>query len=292
MTADSPCLKNPGPGSPEVDRSNGRPLEGIQALFFDVVGTCTDWHQSLFPALMIDLPNLEDIEVCRLLKEWRSQNLQEIQSHVQSRLPEQDMDFHHRRVLDRILLDRGITVSQITRDNLVHRWHHQVAWPDTIRAMKRLRKSFIIVAVAEGTVRYNIDIAKSSGLSFDAVFRVEIAGSLGVDQTGMFLPLVDELGLDPSQCVRVASIARDLRVAKTCGLRTVYIRRKGEDEDEDLDLVRRDVDLYLEPGRGGVGGHLGELASILAADTHLPYTPYTCCSEKRKSVGEPRDSAC
>jgi hypothetical protein len=45
----------------------------------------------------------------------------------------------------------------------------------------------------------------------------------------------------------------------------VYIQRTTEDLDEDMDVIRHEVDLFVDGTSGGDSCGLGELADILGA---------------------------
>jgi len=47
------------------------------------------------------------------------------------------------------------------------------------------------------------------------------------------------------------------------GMKTVYIQRKTEDSSEDMEVVRKDVDFFVDGTNGRKECGLGELADIL-----------------------------
>ena len=65
----------------------------------------------------------------------------------------------------------------------------------------------------------------------------------------------------PEQAAMVAAHAYDLRAAKKLGMRTIYIHRKTEDLDEDMDQVRAGVDMFVDGTKPEAG--LAELADRL-----------------------------
>jgi hypothetical protein len=46
-------------------------------------------------------------------------------------------------------------------------------------------------------------------------------------------------------------------------MRTVYIQRTTEDLDEDTDIIRGEVDVFIDGTKGRKEGGLGDLADIL-----------------------------
>jgi FMN phosphatase YigB (HAD superfamily) len=65
----------------------------------------------------------------------------------------------------------------------------------------------------------------------------------------------------PEQAAMVAAHAYDLRAAKKLGIRTIYVHRKSEDLDEDMDQVRAEVDMFVDGTKPEAG--LAELAERL-----------------------------
>jgi len=61
----------------------------------------------------------------------------------------------------------------------------------------------------------------------------------------------------------VAAHAYDLRAAKKVGMSTVYIQRTTEDQMEDMNVVRQDVDLFLDGTGGSRDCGLSKLVDIL-----------------------------
>lgn len=101
-------------------------LHSPQALIFDLMGTCCDWHSSLLPALSSS-PEIPSLDLSVLAADWRAGFFDEIHSRFDGGLPTEDIDITHRRVLDRILEQRGIDEqwSDAVRQKLVHQWHKQ-----------------------------------------------------------------------------------------------------------------------------------------------------------------------
>ncbi|KAE8443308.1 hypothetical protein EG329_002024 [Mollisiaceae sp. DMI_Dod_QoI] len=239
-----------------------------KALVFDLMGTCCDWLSSLLPALRSN-PTLEMLPPSSLSKfatDWRAGFFEEIHAHFQAGTPAEDIDITHRRVLDRLLLARGVDLTmwgEDARQKLVDQWHIQIGWPDALPALLRLRERHFIVVLANGTTRLQLDIAKSSGLPFHALFSSQLLGLTKPDPA-IYQKVMELMQLAPNDCVMVAAHAYDLRAAKAVGMRTVYIQRTTEDLDEDMAAIQNEVDIFIDGTSGHVPHGLGELADILA----------------------------
>ena len=104
----------------------------IKAILFDLMGTCLDWHSSIVPLLETSPshPSLPLDSLPQLALDWRAGFFEEIYRRFERKLPQEDIDVTHRRVLDRLLdsrdPERGADVwDESVRERLVHGWHTQ-----------------------------------------------------------------------------------------------------------------------------------------------------------------------
>jgi FMN phosphatase YigB (HAD superfamily) len=94
-----------------------------KALIFDLMGTCCDWYSSLL------LPLLPSSELSQLALGWRARFFDEIHARFQAGEAAEDIDVTHRRVLDRLLHEKGVNLSMWNdevRQKLVDQWHKQI----------------------------------------------------------------------------------------------------------------------------------------------------------------------
>ena len=101
-----------------------------KALIFDLMGTCCDWYSSILPALQAApaIPSLPTSELGQLAVDWRAGFFREVDTRRKAGQPLEDIDVTHRRVLNWLLLERGITPAQWNdevRNELVRAWHVQ-----------------------------------------------------------------------------------------------------------------------------------------------------------------------
>ena len=104
-----------------------------QALIFDLMGTCCDWFSSILPELLAapTLSQLPRNALSQLATDWRAGFFSEIHSRYETRKESEDIDVTHRRVLDRLLEERGVSMDQWdgeVRSRLVESWHKQKGW--------------------------------------------------------------------------------------------------------------------------------------------------------------------
>ena len=228
-----------------------------KAIIFDLMGTCLDWHSSITPVLHEALYQVAndkhvtkptDEEASNLALEWRQGFFNEIHSRFEAGEPPEDIDETHRRVLLRLLHEpdwsQYKSISDDAVDECVAAWHKQQAWPDVITALPKLKRSFDLVVLANGTTRLQLDITKSSGLSFDMLFSSELLGTTKPDPA-IYHRAIQLLRRQSSECVMVAAHAYDLRAAKKIGIRTVYLHRWTEDLHEDMAVVKTENDFFI-----------------------------------------------
>jgi 2-haloacid dehalogenase len=228
----------------------------IKAVFFDFMGTCLDWHSSVVEALPSKIP---EKEASKLALEWRRQYFLEISNRVSQNLIPEDIDITLARTLE-VVLDQlpehKPHFDDETKSKVIQAWHSQKAWPEVSEAIKSLRVNLglEVFVHANGTTRLQLDLTRSSGLDFNMLFSSQLLGSYKPNpeayQKGLQL-----VKLQPEEVVLVAAHAYDLRGAKKCGLRTVYVHRWTDDIDEDMEQVKGEFDAFLD--------NMNDLASVI-----------------------------
>ncbi|KAF2180365.1 HAD-like protein [Zopfia rhizophila CBS 207.26] len=237
----------------------GRPSQ--KAIFFDLMGTCCNWLSSLLPLLQScpPHPSMQPMEskVRQFAIEWREGFFKEVHARFERREPAEDIDLTHRRVLDSLLKERGIGLEiwdDGVRSALVRQWHLQVAWPDVIPALEKIRHegNYFLIVLANGTTRLQLDIAQSSGIPFHMLLSSELLGLTKPDPS-IYCKAMELTRLPPNKCLMVASHLYDLEAAKSVGMETIYVHRTTEDVDVKIDLDRQHkyVDWYYD-GREGM----------------------------------------
>ena len=134
------------------------------------MGTCVDWHSSILPALekAPTIPALPPESLAQLAIDWRAGFFKETSNRGEASQPIEDIDITHRRVLNWLLLARGVTPAQWddgVRSKLVAAWHEQrgtvssckmglneamltsgycKGWPDVTPGLERLKQKYIV----------------------------------------------------------------------------------------------------------------------------------------------------
>lgn len=196
----------------------------VQALCFDVFGTVVDWHGSVAAEVQrLGLP----VDGGAFALAWRAGYAPAMQQVRSGALPWTNIDGLHRRILDGLLAEHGITMAEAARADLNRIWHRLQPWPDSVPGLQRLKRRFTITTLSNGNLSLLVAMAKFGGLPWDAVLSAELFGHYKPDPE-VYLGAARLLGLAPEQVALVAAHPSDLRAAAACGLRTAYVPRPLE----------------------------------------------------------------
>jgi 2-haloalkanoic acid dehalogenase type II len=195
---------------------------------------------------------------------WRAGFFVCIHNRFENGLPQEDIDVTHRRVLDGLLDERGVSWEEWgekERDILVQGWHRQEPWPDAVLALQRLKEKYFVVVLANGTTRLQLDIVSSATLPFHMLFSSQILNMTKPDPK-IYRRCAELMGLKIEECVMVAAHAYDVRAAREVGMGCIYVRRWSEDVSEDFGEIEKEFDLYVDGRENSTDGGLGEVAKV------------------------------
>jgi 2-haloacid dehalogenase len=196
----------------------------VRALAFDIFGTVVDWYGSIVAeAARIGLP----VDASEFALAWRA-GYQPAMADVRSgRLPWTNIDGLHRRILDRLLAERGITLPEDDAAQLNRVWHRLNPWPDSVPGLQRLKAKYTLATLSNGNLSLLVAMARHGGLPWDAVLSAELFQHYKPDPE-VYLGAARLLDVEPGELMMVAAHPSDLRAAAVCGLRTAYVRRPLE----------------------------------------------------------------
>ena len=196
----------------------------VRALAFDIFGTVVDWYGSISTELLsIGLP----VDAAEFTLAWRA-GYQPAMADVRSgRFPWTNIDGLHRRILDRLLAERGITLPQAEAAHLNRVWHRLNPWPDSVPGLQRLKAKYTLATLSNGNLSLLVAMARHGGLPWDAVLSAELFHHYKPDPE-VYLGAARLLDVEPGELMMVAAHPSDLRAAAACGLRTAYVRRPLE----------------------------------------------------------------
>jgi 2-haloacid dehalogenase len=200
------------------------PRASVQALSFDVFGTVVDWHGSIAAEVQrLGLP----LDGGAFALAWRAGYAPAMDEVRRGVLPWTSIDGLHRRILDGLLAQHGISLDDSAAADLNCIWHRLRPWPDSVAGLTQLKQQFTITTLSNGNLSLLVAMAKHGGLPWDTVLSAELFGHYKPDPE-VYLGAARLLGLPPQALMMVACHPSDLRAAKACGLRTAHVLRPSE----------------------------------------------------------------
>jgi 2-haloacid dehalogenase len=239
------------------ERGNS-PLASVKALVFDVFGTVVDWRASVTQEVQT-LAKRKGFAVdgAKFADAWREQYGPSMNRVRTGELPWTKLDRLHRMILDKILVDFGMTgLSEAETDALNRAWHRLHPWPDAVGGLTRLKKKFVIAPLSNGNISLMTDMAKHGGLPWDCILGAELVRHYKPDRE-VYQSAADFLDLQVAEVLMVAAHSGDLRAAKNVGLRTAFVARPLEFGPN------RKPDLVADPSTDISAKDFNDLASQL-----------------------------
>ncbi len=202
----------------------------LGAVLFDTFGTTVDWRGSMTAhGQKLGAKTGVNADWEGLANEWRAHYKPAIKPVREGRRKWTGFDTLHREELDKIAGRFGAKkLSSADRDWLTRGWHYLAAWPDVVSALTRLKKSYTIGPLSNGTTRQMVDLAKWSGLPWDLVFGADMFQTYKPDPK-LYLAAAKCLEFQPAEILLVAAHNEDLQAAAEVGFRTCFVYRKTED---------------------------------------------------------------
>jgi 2-haloacid dehalogenase len=236
-------------------------MSEIEALVHDVFGTVVDWRSAVTAdgeALGARL-GTTGVDWQQFADEWRGAYGPSMNRVRTGELPWTDLDALHRMALDVLLEEFGVAGELSEADKVWFNltWHRLRPWPDSVPGLTRIKQSFIIATLSNGTVRLLTDMARHCGLPWDTVLGSDLVRHYKPDAE-MYQSAIEFLGSgDPGAVMMVAAHNGDLVAASEHGMKTAYIHRPHEYGD------RQRGDLEAEHDFTYVAADLEDLADQL-----------------------------
>ena len=260
-----------------------------KALLTDVFGTIVNWRLTVTTALkthaseVLNSPSASLPSTLRatasttdwdaFAQEWRESYYHFTRTHDPSNNAAsgyKTIDQHHRDSLLHLLAKHDLTnlytPSQITTLSLI--WHYLVPWPDSPPGLALLSASFITATLSNGNVSLLTDLAETGNLTYTHILSAEMFQAYKPNPL-VYNGAAEKLGLKTNECALIAAHLGDLKAARKCGYRTIYVERVNEEgwEGKRVEEAREWVDLWVD-GRSMDGeGGLVEVARLLECGT-------------------------
>ena len=266
-----------------------RAVAEVHALLFDVFGTVVDWRGGVARESTAFLArHAPGADPAAFADAWRRRYSPAMEEVRSGRRPFVRLDLLHLENLRATLPEFGIDPADIPPaelDALNLAWRKLDPWPDAVPGLTRLKRRFIIAPLSNGNIRLMLDLAKRSGLPWDAILGAEIsqaykpspqaylrnAEALMLEPESVclvaahngdpqaYLRNAEALMLEPGSVCLVAAHNGDLAAARRCGFRTAFIPRPAEHGPDQT------ADLGPEENWDAVANDLEDLATQLGA---------------------------
>jgi 2-haloacid dehalogenase len=235
----APAQASEGPTTEKLPGAHGQ----IEVLLFDVFGTVVDWRASLISQFE-QFGNQHGLNADwqALAVQWQASYLPSLDEVRKNHRPFVGLEALRRETLDRLLPAFGLgKVVDEDRAELVRCWSRLQPWPDTVAALTRLKRKFIIIAFSNGGFGMLVDLARHGRLPWDAVLSSDLFRHFKPDAE-VYRGAVDLLARPPASIMLVAAHNIDLAAARANGLKTAYVQRPTEDPKptSDWNIVARD----------------------------------------------------
>lgn len=189
-------------------------------------GTVVDWRASVIREVQASAPG---VDAAAFADQWRREGYRDaIASIRRGEQPWADADTLHRRKLDELLVQHGVTgMSEPAVAELSRAWHRLDPWPDSVPGLTRLKTKYLVSPLSNGNLGLLANMAKRAGLPWDFILSADMFGLYKPDP-GTYLGAAKLLGLEPGRVMMVAAHTADLRAAAALGLRTAFVARPDE----------------------------------------------------------------
>ncbi|KAK6836669.1 hypothetical protein PG987_007164 [Apiospora arundinis] len=266
-----------------------------KAYVFDIFGTVVNWRHSLAKGLeasarkIVEASAFSKVDEAVLTRardmtfsDWEWFAFQWYKRYIESSARPKEGEeaagkatfIHqeelHRRNLDELISEfqlDGLWGTDAEKEQLVHLWHELDAWPDSAAALARFAKLGPTAMLSDGSVALLTSLEQRNGLGFNSerIWGSDTWMAYKPDPA-VYLGAVKKLGLEPGEVALVAAHLGDLKGAKKCGLKALYVERPFEERytEAEIEEARREgwVDVWVPYGPGGLLGIVERLEAM------------------------------
>lgn len=217
-------------------------IDNVRAIVFDTFGTITDWRTSIASegARVASQNGVANFDGDAFARAWRAgyrPGMAKVTSGEREWTP---VDVIHRERLDEILPEFGLDMlGEAEREHLNEAWHRINPWADSIPGLLRLKKTYLIAPLSNGSLVLLSSMAKRAGIPWDFVFSSDMHQAYKRDPK-VYQNAIALLGFEPHQVMMGAAHNDDLEAAREEGMRTAYINRPteyGVDQSKDFEAT-------------------------------------------------------
>lgn len=248
-----------------------------KALTFDVFGTVVNWREtvtatliqcaaaqtssssqsaSLSPELRIRLSKLTNEDWGKFAQEWRDTYKKFVREFIPGETEWRDIDTHHHLSLINLLkeweLEDLYTEDEVETLSLI--WHYLDPWTDSSAGIHKLGTKFITSTLSNGNPSLLKDLQKHGNLGFR---KLQSSADFKAykPHPSTYLGAAKAMGFEPGEVAMVAAHLGDLKAARSCGFRTIYVEREREEDwspgQEQYQDAKTWVDIWVNEEEDG-----------------------------------------
>ncbi len=216
----------------------------IQALIFDVFGTCVDWRNGVAQVAEAEFKR-RDIATnpIEFATYWRSRYQPAMASIRTGQRGYIALDaLHHENLLetlDHFGLEHQFSETECLQ--FARAWEQLPPWPDVVAGLSELRKYVLIAPCSNGSIALMSHLARFGKLPWDAILGADIAQNYK-PEPAVYQASVSAFRLEPENVMMVAAHNDDLHAARAAGLRTAFVARPTEHGPEQTNDLTADSD--------------------------------------------------
>jgi 2-haloacid dehalogenase len=209
------------------------------------------------PASTLDAAfRLSDKDWGRFAQEWRNSYKEFVHGFIPGRTEWRDIDTHHYLSLVSLLqkwqLQDLYTESEVKGLSLI--WHFLDPWTDSSRGLHKLGSQFITSTLSNGNQSLLQDLNSHGDLGFK---KLQSSADFEAykPHPSVYRGAAKAMNLEPSEVAMVAAHLADLKAARGCGFKTIYVERPGEEdwklESEEYEDAKTWVDMWVTSADDG-----------------------------------------
>lgn len=216
-------------------------FQKFEFLSFDCYGTLIDWETGILKAFNTILSHydfsLSDAQILELYAQFESKH-------------QAGEYLKYKEVLKRVVHDFcaqfNIAATDIELNSLAESIKDWEPFPDTVAALKALKKRYKLTIISNIDDELFAHTAKKLGLEFDWIITAEQVKSYKPSWQN-FEVAIQRMGITPDKLLHIAqSIYHDIVPASSMGLTSVWVnRRKGQEGSGATVLIHGNPDLEV-----------------------------------------------
>ena len=194
----------------------------IEALIFDVFGTCVDWRTSVAREVAKALPDTDPVAFADAWRDEYQPAMERIRTGNRGYVPLDDLHLENLHIVQERF---GVTCGDPEQLNLA--WEKLDPWPDVVPGLTALKERFIIAPCSNGSFALMTRLARYGGLPWDCILGADVARDYK-PKLEVYRASAVALRLGPEQVCMVAAHNDDLFAAREAGLKTAFVPRPTE----------------------------------------------------------------